>query len=108
MLSSPTVLGFSIYLSINFSTCQFGSITPNVSDGVCCLSFKNCVLGESKASPNIDANVLFKTLTLKIKHLFFDFFSKTYNIFYIRNKKVSRFQQGLTNMNLFINTYYPL
>jgi hypothetical protein len=26
--------------------------------------------GESEASPNVDINVLFKTLILKIKHLF--------------------------------------
>jgi len=66
------------------------------------------VIGELKAFPNIDINVLFKTLVLEIKHIFISILFKTYNIFYIRNKKVSRFQQGPTSMNLFMNTCYFL
>jgi hypothetical protein len=43
---------------------------------------------------------------LKTNIYFFYFFSKTLKTFYITNYKVSRFQQGLTNMTLFMNAYY--
>jgi hypothetical protein len=63
----PTSL---INLSTNLSTCEFGLTIPNVNDGVCCLFSGNYVLGESKASPNIDISVLSKTIILKIKNIF--------------------------------------
>jgi len=69
-LGSPTIPGFSIGLSTNLLTNEFGLTIPNVSDGVCCLSFGNYVPRESKAFSNVDINVLSKTLILKIKHIF--------------------------------------
>jgi hypothetical protein len=83
--SSPTVLGSSKGLS----TCDLGLTSPNVNDGVCCLSSGNYVPGQSKVSPNIDINVFTKTLILEIKHIFFLFLSTTYNTFYIKSLKVS-------------------
>ncbi len=69
-LGSPMVLSSSIGLSTSFSTCELGLTIPNVSDGVCCLFFRNYVPRESKDFFNIDINVLFKTLVLEIKHIF--------------------------------------
>jgi hypothetical protein len=107
-LGSPIALGSSIDLTTSLLTNEFGPTAFNVNDGVRCLYFGNYVSRELKASPNVDINALSKTLILKIKHLFFLFLSKIYNIFLYKNKKVSRFQQGLIIMNLFMNTYYPL
>jgi hypothetical protein len=110
-LCSPIVWGSSIVLSISFSITELGLTTSNVSDGVYCLSFKNYVPRESEDFLNIDISVSFKTLILKIKHIYiyiYYFFLKTYNNFYIKNQKVSKFQQGLANMNLFMNVYYFL
>jgi hypothetical protein len=67
---SPTVPNFSIGLSISLSTGDFGLATPNVNDRVFYLSSGNCVSGESEASPNVDINVLTKTLILK-KNIYF-------------------------------------
>jgi hypothetical protein len=53
-----------------FSTCELGLTTLNVNDGVHYLYFGNLVLGELEAFPNLDINVLFKTLILEIKHIF--------------------------------------
>jgi hypothetical protein len=86
-LGSPVVLGSSIGLSTNLSTCKLGLTIPNVSDGVCCLSFGNCASKELEASPNVDISVLSKTLILKIKHIFLLILSKIYNVFYIKTKK---------------------
>jgi hypothetical protein len=63
-------LGSSIGFVTSLSTRELGPTTPNVSDGVCCLSSGNCLLGELEASPNVDINVLYKTLILKIKHIY--------------------------------------
>jgi hypothetical protein len=98
-LGSPIVLGSLIGLS----TGALDLVTPNVNDGVYCLFLRNYVPGES----NVNINVLTKTLILEIRHIFCLFLSITFNTFY--NKKIiSRFQQGLTNMSLFMNTYYLL
>jgi hypothetical protein len=75
--------------SKGLSTGDLGLITPNVNDGVCCLSLGNCVPEESKASPNVDINVFTKIVFLEIKHIFFLFLSTTYNTFYIKSLKVS-------------------
>jgi hypothetical protein len=75
-LGSPINLGSSIGFSTSLSTNELGLTTPNVNDGVCCLFCRYYVLGESKASPNIDISVLFKTLILKIKKLFLLFLLK--------------------------------
>ncbi len=85
-LGSPTIPSSSIGLSTSLSIGDFGLTTFNVNDGVYCLSSGNCVRGESKASPNVDINVLTKTLILKIKHIFL---SKSYNTFYIKSLQVS-------------------
>ncbi len=63
-LSSLIILAYLIGLSINLSIGELGLTTLNASDGVCCLSFGNCVPRESKASFNVDISVLFKTLVL--------------------------------------------
>ncbi len=84
-LGSPIVPGSSKGLS----TGDFDLTTPNVNDGVCCISSGNYVPGESEASLNVDINVFTKTLILKIKHIFFLFLSTTYNTFYIKSLKVS-------------------
>jgi len=81
-LGSPIISSASKGLSTSLSTCELGPITPNVSDGVCCLFFRNYVPRNLKASPNVDICVLLKTLALKKKHVFIFFFSKTYNIFF--------------------------
>jgi hypothetical protein len=57
-VGSPTVPGSSKGLSIG----DLGLTSLNINDGVYCLSLKNCVPGESKASPNVDINVFTKTL----------------------------------------------
>jgi len=41
---------------------NLGLAILSVKDGVCCLSSRNCVPGESEASPNVDINVFTKTL----------------------------------------------
>ncbi len=81
-LGSPTVPSFSKGLS----TCDLNLATPNVNDGVYCLSSGNYVPGESEASPNVDINVFTKTLLLKIKHIYFLFLLITYDIFYKKSK----------------------
>jgi hypothetical protein len=63
---SPTVPGSSKGLP----TSDIGLTTPNVNDGVCCLSLGNYVPRESKASPNVDINVFTITLILEIKHIY--------------------------------------
>jgi len=83
-LGSPIVPGSSKGLS----TGDFDLTTPNVNDGVCCISSGNYVPGESEASLNVDINVFTKTLILEIKHIFFLFLSTTYNTFYIKSLKV--------------------
>jgi hypothetical protein len=94
-LGSPIIPGFSIGLSTNLSTnilaSEFVLIIPNVSDGVCCLYSRNYVPGESKAFPNVDINVLSKTLILKIKHIYFYLFQKlvTFFILVLKSLKVS-------------------
>jgi hypothetical protein len=84
-LGSPTIPGSSKGLS----TGDLSLTTPNLNDGVYCLSSGNYVLRESEASPNIDINVFTKTFILEIKHILFLFLSTTYNIFYIKSLKVS-------------------
>jgi selenocysteine-specific translation elongation factor len=81
-----------LVVSKGLSIGDLGLVTLNVKDGVCCLSSRNYVSGESEASPNIDINVFTKTLILEIKHIYlyiFIFLSTTYNIFiYIKSLKV--------------------
>ncbi len=88
-LGSPTILGSSKGLS----TGDLGLTTPNVKDGVCCLSSGNYVPGESEASPSVDINVFSKTLIQEIKHIFiflyFYFFQQSTTFFYIKSLKVS-------------------
>jgi hypothetical protein len=83
--------------SKGLSACDLSLATPNVNDGVCCLSSGNYVLGESKASPNIDINVFSKTLILQIKHIYiYIFFISFHNLqhFFIKNLKVlTRFNE---------------
>jgi hypothetical protein len=67
-------LGSSIGLVTSLSKHELGLTTPNVSDGVCCLSFGNCLLRELEASLNVDISVLSKTLILKIKHTYIYYF----------------------------------
>ncbi len=64
--------------------------TLNVNNGVCCLSFKNYVPGESKASPNVDINVLFKIVVLEIKHIFIFFLLK--NLQHFLHQKLKNFK----------------
>jgi hypothetical protein len=52
-LGSPIAPGSSKGLS----TGVLGLVTPNVKDGVYCLSLGNYVPGESEAFPNVDINV---------------------------------------------------
>ncbi len=85
-LGSPTVPGSSKGLS----TGGVGLATPNVNDGVGCLSSGNCVPGESGASPNVDINVFTKTLILEIKHIYFISFNNLQHfIFFIKSLKAS-------------------
>jgi hypothetical protein len=63
--------------------------------------FLEIVLKESKTSLNVDIHILFKTLILKIKYIFH---FKNLQHFLHQKFKSSKFQQGLTNMNLFMNT----
>jgi hypothetical protein len=91
-------------LSMSLSIGKLGPITPNVNDGQCQI-FEIYVLEELEAFLNVDTSILLKRLVLSFKHIFIYFsFQKSYNIFYIGNAKVSRirFQQGPTNMKLFM------
>jgi hypothetical protein len=62
---SHIVLNSVIGLSISLLTCEFDPTILIINDGVCCLYSKNYVSKESKAFPNIDIIILFKTLVLK-------------------------------------------
>ncbi len=85
-LGSPIVPGSSKGLL----TCYLRQSTPNVKDGVYCLSSGNCVLGESEASPNVDINVFIKTLILETKHIYnLFYFQQPTTFFYINSLNVS-------------------